>query len=275
MTYLYAILLGLVQGITEFLPISSSGHLALLQNLFRIEEADLCFDIMLHLGTLFAVCAAYLRDVRDLIWGGFGLLGWGHDRRRKNPAAKKRRRMAILVLAATVPTALGLLLKSSVETLSGNTIVVALMLIITGFVLKFSDSRSRGRREEESMSVLDGILIGLAQALAVLPGISRAGLTISAGRLRGFSSEYAVKYSFLISIPVVIGAALLEVFDMITAGIDTALLPYYLVGMLVSAVSGYFCIRMVRNLAARSKFGWFAYYCWGAAIVALVLTLVA
>ena len=275
MSYLTAVLLGVVQGIAEFLPISSSGHLALLQNIFHIEEADLLFDVMLHIGTVLAVIFTYKRDVQDLIRGGLGLIGMGKDRRRKTPKARQRRHMAVFVIVGSFPLLLAIPLKSWVETMSENTIFVGVMLIITGLILYLTGKYAGREKAEDKVSLLDVLLVGLGQVVAVIPGISRSGTTISVGMLRGMPKTYAVKFSFLLSIPAVLGAAVLELAEAVSMGIDVSRIPACLLGMLASMVAGYFSIRLLRWSAARSKLGGFAYYCWGAGIVALLLSLVA
>ena len=275
MSYLTAVLLGLVQGITEFLPISSSGHLALLQNIFHIEEADLMFDVMLHLGTLLAVVMTYKNDVKAMFRGGFGLLGIGKDARSRKPTAWARKRMAMLIIIGTLPLFLVLPFRNVLSNLAGSSVFVGAMLLVTGLVLYLSDRYAKPRKDLQHISVLDVLLVGLGQALAVVPGISRSGTTISMGMLRGFQKTFAVKFSFLLSVPAVIGGVILSLIDAVRLGFDLGMLPLYAVGMLAAAISGYFCIRLLRWTAARSRFGGFAYYCWGAGIVALLLSLVA
>ncbi len=275
MTYLTAILLGLVQGIAEFLPVSSSGHLTLLQNIFHIEGADLMFDVLLHVGTLLPILLVYRRDVRAIARGSLSLFGLGRDAHKKTPAARQRRRMAAFIVFGTLPLLPGLLFRSFARTLSGSTVFVGVMLLINGGILWLADRLSRQTKQETHITLADALLIGLGQVIAIFPGISRSGVTISLGMLRGFPRKFAVKLSFLLSIPAVIGAAILSFAETVSLGFDPGLLPMYLTGMLAAAVSGYFCIRLLRWVAARSRFGGFAYYCWGAGIVALLLSLVA
>lgn len=275
MTYLTAVLLGLVQGITEFLPISSSGHLVLLQNIFHIEGADLIFDVMLHVGTLFPIFLVYRRDLRRARKGLSVIGGGGAERARGSAALKEGRRLAIFLLVGTLPLLLGLLLKGTAEKLSGSSAFIGVMLLITGGVLYAAGRFSRREKSEKDISLLDVILVGLAQALAVLPGLSRSGLTISAGLLRGFPKRFAVKFSFLLSVPAVIGAALISLVEAVRLGFDVGLLPMYLAGMAAAAVSGYFAIRLLRWITSRGSIGGFAYYCWGAGIVSILLSLVA
>lgn len=275
MTYLTAVLLGLLQGITEFLPISSSGHLALLQHIFHIEGADLMFDVLLHLGTLLPVLWMFRKDVRYVRRGLGGLIGVGHDRGRNTPRAKENRRLAVFVLVATLPMLLALLLRNAAQSLMDNTALVGALLLVNGGVLYLAGRFGSAEKPEKAISLLDVLLVGLGQIFAVLPGISRSGVTISIGLLRGFPKGFAVKFSFLLLIPAVLGAAVIGIVQAVTLGFDVGMLPMYLAGMAASAVSGYFAIRLLRWVAGRSGVGGFAYYCWGAGIVALLLSLVA
>ncbi len=275
MSWLTAVLLGLVQGITEFLPVSSSGHLALLQNLFQVEEADLFFDCLLHLGTLIAVVAAYRRDVRAVIRGGLGIIGIGRDRGRTTKKNADRRRMAVFIVVGTVPLLLVLPVRSHVTALYYNTPFICLMLMVTGLVLYLTDRYTAGTRTVREASAGSALLVGLSQVIAVIPGISRSGMTISMGMVCGYRRNYAVRFSLLLSIPAVLGAAIVSFAGALQTGIDGSLWLQYLLGMLAAAVSGFFCIRVLKYLAARSNFGGLAYYCWGAGIVGLLLSLIA
>lgn len=180
------------------------------------------------------------------------------------------KRLCVLVLLAAVPMLLTIPLVGKVNEIAGSTVVVGILMLLNGFIIHISDRRV-GRKEQKDMSVLDALLIGLGQIVSVLPGISRTGITVSVAQGRGLSRSYAVRFSFLLSIPVVLGAVIVQA---VQVGFRSEMLPLYLVGMMVSAVSGYFSIRLVKWLAARSNFGSFAYYCWGAGIVSLILSLV-
>ncbi len=272
MSYLSAIFLGLVQGLAEFLPISSSGHLAFFQNFFQLEEADLFFDVLLHLGTLIAVFAAYWSDIVALIRAFFGLFQKNRTTAQQR-AARPDLRMILLIIIATLPLILILPIKKKVETLYSNTIFIGFALIVTGLILFLSDRISHGKKTIREATIADALFVGVGQALAVVPGLSRSGTTISAGLVRGFHREFAVKFSFLLSIPAVLGANLLSLIDAVKAGIDTSLLPVYLVGVLVAMVSGYAAIRLLKFIASKSSFGGFAYYCWGAGLVTLILSM--
>lgn len=275
MSFLTAALLGLVQGITEFLPISSSGHLALLQNFFHIDEADVLFDVLLHLGTLVAVCVAYRRDISGAARGALGLVGLGRDRGRTTRRNLERRRLAILLILGTLPLLLAFPLKGLVVGLYEKPVLVSVLLMGNGGILFFADRLSKGGRLMQDAKFSHGLLVGLSQVAAVFPGISRSGATISAGLLCGFRRSFAVRFSFLLSIPAVLGATLVSFVDAVQTGVTLGALPVYLCGMLTAMVSGYFSIRLLRYVAAQSNFGGFAYYCWGAGIVSLILSLIA
>ena len=184
MSFLTAVLLGLVQGIAEFLPVSSSGHLVLLQNIFNVEEADLLFDVLLHLGTLTAVVAVYWRDIRGVIRGGFGLIGIGPDKGRTTRKNFNRRRMALFLIIGSLPLVLAMLVKDYVEIMYHSTALVSLTLMINGLILFFSDRFSRGTRTLQDARGFHALAVGLAQVLAVVPGLSRSGWTARAWRSR-------------------------------------------------------------------------------------------
>ena len=276
MTYISSILMGILQGIAEFLPISSSGHLALFQHFFsaeNYEETQMFFTVLLHLGTLISVFIYYWRDVVDLIreffLGVASLFSKGEGRGTQSPPPAPR--LVLLIIVATLPLFLILPVKDTVEAAMNNATFVSFALLVTGFILYFSDRMARGKKTAKTTTVLDAVLVGFAQALGTLPGISRSGATISAGMLRGFDRTFAVRFSFLMSMPAVLGANILSLKDVIEANaFHMELLPVYLVGTVVAAVVGYFAIRLVNLLANKGKFGAFAWYCWIVGAVSLV-----
>ena len=272
-----AILLGLVQGIAEFLPISSSGHLSILQNLFELNTAEgghLFFDVLLHLGTLISVCVVYRRDIVEIFREVVATI-----REIKHPSPEERRpssarRLIFMIVIATLPLLVALPFKGFVETLYSNTFFIGAALLLTGVILYISDKVASGKKTAKNMTVKDAVIIGACQALAIVPGLSRSGTTITAGVMTGLNREFAVKFSFLISLPAILGANLMELFGALKEGIDTSLMPAYLIGTAVAMVSGFFAINLVRTLSRRGKFGKFAYYCWGVGILAILLTIV-
>nr|WP_325299777.1 undecaprenyl-diphosphate phosphatase [uncultured Oscillibacter sp.] len=273
LTLLSSVLLGVIQGVTEFLPVSSSGHLAIAEHLLNVSGASASppfFDVLLHLGTLFAVFAAYWEDIRDMVLEFFyGVSDLVHRTtpRRVPPA----RRMILLIIVGTLPLFAVLPIKDTIESLGDNMYFVASALLATGCLLFASDHVRRGRKTEKSATMLDALLVGVGQALATCPGISRSGTTITAGCFVGFDRKFAVRYSFLMSIPAILGANILSLKDTLEGDILWAEVPIYLVGVAVSAVVGYACIRLIRLVADKGKFGFFAYYCWLAGIVTLAL----
>lgn len=278
LTYITSAILGLVQGVAEFLPISSSGHLSLAQNLLGVLDSaqqDLFFDLLLHLGTLIAVFVVYFRDIAELLRDFFGILCNLFTRSDKpRHETSSHARMVLLLIVATLPLVPILLVKGYVETLYSNTLFIGVALLVTGTLLFLSDRINRGRKTARNATLVDALLIGCGQAIAVVPGLSRSGTTISVGMMRGLDRKFAVRFSFLLSIPAILGANILSIGDAVKAGIDPKLIPIYLVGVLVAAVSGFFAIKLVNFLAQEGKFGRFSYYCWAVGLIAIVATLV-
>ncbi len=273
MTYLTAFLLGLVQGVAEFLPISSSGHLAIAQNLLHIEGAGSVpefFDVLLHLGTLIAVFAAYWKDICEMVVEFFRGIGDLAHRSTPSPVPPARR-LILLIVVGTLPLFAVLPIRKAVQGLSDNMVFVGAALIVTGFLLFLCDRVRKGRKTERSATWLDALLVGVGQAVATLPGVSRSGMTITAGCFAGYERRFAVRFSFLLSIPAVLGANILSIGDAVKAGINGAEVPMYLVGVVTAAVVGYLCIRLLKYVADKGRFGAFAYYCWAVGILTLVL----
>ena len=276
MTILQSLFLGLVQGIAEFLPISSSGHLSVFQNLFGLNAAgedQLLFDVLLHLGTLVAVVVVYWNEIVTIVKECVELVrGIGHP----VPGEKKRLkgvRLLLMIIFATLPLILVLPIHDSVEKLYYSTAFIGIAFLATGGMLYCADRMPRGSRTERNMRVTDALLIGLCQALATMPGLSRSGTTITAGIATGLDRRFALKFSFLISIPAVLGANLISLIKAFKAGVDWSLVPTYLLGMIVAMITGYFALNLLRYIARKGKFGWFAYYCWFAGAVTLLLTI--
>ena len=278
MSIITAIFLGLVQGVTEFLPVSSSGHLSIFQNLFHLnyeESEHLFFDVLLHLGTLIAVGFVYreelLRMIKETVAFAAGKSDteYGEDG-RFTPSVRN----VFLLLVSTLPLILVLPFYSKVETLYYKTGFIGIALLVTGGLLYVADKISVGRKNEKTATIMDAVLVGIGQAIAVIPGLSRSGTTITVALSRGYRRDYAVKFSFLLSIPAVLGSFLVSLMDAFRAGITWSLIPVYLVGMVVATVSGYFAIRLVKYLVDNSKFGKISYYCWGMGVLTIILSLI-
>ncbi len=277
MTLLQAFILGIVQGLTEFLPISSSGHLVIGQHLFGLQHADLAFDVSVHVGTLGAVVVFFRRDILAILTA---LAHWRPSRPKATaaiPESNAEIRLAALILIGSIPTALiGLAMKRYEETLFASPLIAGVMLIITGCVLyltrrpQISALADPGsKRPMNAISVRDSLLIGIVQGLAVMPGISRSGATIATGLFAGLAPQAAARFSFLLSIPAVAGAALLVLADAFTQG-QIALAPC-LAGGLTALVVGYAALALLVYLIKQGKLFTFAPYCWIAGIAAIAL----
>ena len=276
MSWLSAVVLGLVQGIAEFLPISSSGHLAIAEHLLNLQGASEIppfYDVLLHLGTLVAVFAAYWDEIRDMIVELF--VGIGDLIHRTTPkAVPPARRMILLVIVGTLPLFAMVPFRRFFEGLGDNMYFIGGALIFTGLLLFLSDRVRRGRKTEKTARLIDALAVGVGQAVALCPGVSRSGMTITAGCFVGFERKFAVRFSFILSIPAILGANILSIKDAVDAGIDWSEMPMYLIGVAVAAATGYLCIRLLRMIADRGRFGAFAYYCWIVGALVLIFTII-
>lgn len=272
MTAKLAVLLGIVQGLTEFLPVSSSGHLVLVQTFFggSNPEADyMLFDVLLHFGTLVSVFIAFWGDIRELIIEFFGWVGSGFKLE-----GHAYRRFIVMVLITIVPMFPVLLVKDQLDALFSNTMFVGCALLVTAFVLLLSERAPRLHKDAANASWLDALLVGCAQAVAVVPGISRSGSTICAGLFRGFSRDFAVRFAFIMSLPVVFGANLLEVGDALAQAESTGIpLHLYAIGIFASMVSGLLAIRLIRLVTNKGHFRPFVIYCGLVGVLSIVSTL--
>lgn len=271
-----AILLGLVHGITEFLPVSSSGHLAILNNLFGLTTAEnghLLFDVLLHVGTLCALLVVYAKDFRAMAVETLSLMHLGPEAevvRARRPGA----RLFFMLVLATLPLFLILPVKSRLDALYDRSIFIGITLILSGCVLYVADRMRPGSKTVGGMTLLDALLIGVCQCAAVIPGLSRPGTTITAGIATGLEREFAVKFSFLLSVPAVLGASILTLVDALREGVDWGSVPAYLIGMAAAMIAGTGAILLMRALAKRARFGGFAYYCWVVGALSIILTMI-
>ena len=264
MSYFEAIILGLVQGLAEFLPISSSGHLALLQQAFGIhEDKVLLFAVLLHVGTLISVFIVYWKDIWELIvelcltirdlCTGKGL----------RLAERPIRKLGVMIIVATIPTAIiGLVFSDFFDSLYNSVIPIGVGLIITGFLLIFAEKKGEGNRGIQQRNFLNAIFIGLVQGVGICPGISRSGSTLFGSLICNLDRKFAVKFVFLISIPSILGSAVLEAPAALEAGVTAAEVGPVLVGMLVAAVSGLVAIKTMIKIVSDKKLSYFSYYVW-------------
>ena len=271
MTYFEATILGLVQGLAEFLPISSSGHLALLQNWFGIDETKvLLFTVLLHVGTLISVFIMYWKDIWELIIE-LGLtikdLCTGKGLKMEERPVRK---LGVMIIVATIPTAIiGLLFNDFFDSLYTSVIPIGIGLIITGFLLVLAERKGESSRGIKEMNLRNAIFVGTVQGIAICPGISRSGSTLFGSLICNLDRKFAVKFEFLISIPSILGSAILEAPAAIEAGISLSQLGPVLWGMLVAAVSGVVAIKSMIKIVSDKKLSIFSYYVWilGLAVV--------
>ncbi len=256
-----AIILGLVQGLTEFLPVSSSGHLVISQVLLGVEEPGITFEVLVHFGTFFSVICIFWQDLKKVF---FGFL--------KNEGERK---LLLLLLISVVPTGLmGIFLESFFESIFQSFTTVGFMLLITGGIIWLVSYLPAGNKDVQKMNAMDAILISFAQGLAIIPGISRSGSTITAALARKLSMETAIKFSFLMSLPVILGATLLELKEVISVGFDEALIFPYFVATATAFFSGVLAIKVFIKLLKARKFYYFSCYCWllGSLVIYLAFT---
>ncbi len=264
MSYLESVVLGLVQGLAEFLPISSSGHLALLQQWFGIEEDKvLLFAVMLHVGTLISVFIVYWRDIWELIvelgitikdiFTGKGL------RLKERPV----RKLGVMIIVATIPTGIiGVLFNDFFNGLYNSVIPIGIGLIITGFLLVIAERMGDSSRGIKQMNYRNALFVGVVQGIAICPGISRSGSTLFGSLLCNLDRKFAVKFVFLISIPSILGSAVMEAPAAIKAGLEMSELGPILAGMAVAAVSGLIAIKTMIKIVSNKKLSYFSYYVW-------------
>lgn len=267
MGFFEAIVLGLVQGLTEFIPVSSSGHLVLVPWLLRWQEPTLLFDTIVHWGTLVAVLAYFWRDWWQLITAWLrGLFKWDW----RDPHA---RLMWLLILATAPAVVLGYVFESFFESLFGKPVWVSVFLLVTAGLLALSEWLGRRTRAASDLCWLDALVIGLAQAAAIAPGISRSGATISAGLLRGLKRPDAARFSFLLATPVVFGAGLLKLKDAVSGSAGQGDLFPSAVGFVVAAASGYLAIRFLLRYLERHSLYLFSAYCVWVGVSCLIVAL--
>jgi undecaprenyl-diphosphatase len=269
---LQAILLGIVQGLTEFLPVSSSGHLLLGQYFLGLDQErfGLSFDAAIHTGTVLAVVTYFWRDLLNMALAFVRSLGKRGSDRFADPDA----RMAYLVIAATIPAGIiGLLFQDFFETAVRSPWIVVFNLVLVGVLFIVGENVGRKSREASKLTLREAVGIGLAQACALVPGISRSGATITLGLFLGLRRDQAARFSFLMSVPITTAAALLSLQNAASEGMDTQKALMFLAGSLSAAAVGYLAIRFLLAYLNRHSLGVFAYYRFGLAAVVAVLLL--
>lgn len=290
MSVLKAIGMGVLQGLTEFLPVSSSGHLAIFKCIFKMDtETGVLFDVLLHVATLIAICIVYYRDLVRLILEFCGMIkdifenlitffkgrGSLDEKPYRQVISNPFRRFVLMIIISTIPTGiLGYLLKDVVEFAGSNLLIPGICLICTGIIIMFSDFLQIGAKKMKDANYGDAFGVGVAQGIATLPGLSRSGTTIAACLLCGFDRKFAAKYSFIMSIPAILGALVLELSDIKNETITSGDVGCYLIGMLVAAVVGLFALKFAMSIVVNKKFKYFAYYCLTVGAICLIAFIV-
>ncbi len=273
MSVFSAILYGIIQGLTEFLPVSSSGHLALAQGIFNSEDVEtshFTFSILLHLATLVAVLIIYRNDVFPLIPAFFRMIGKVFRGKFRLSEYDDQERMTIFVIIATLPLIPAAFINKYIEAVSSYVKIVGGILIFNGILLFLSDMIKKGEKEITDIKPKNALAVGICQMIAVFPGLSRSGSTITGGRFFGFTREFAVKFSFILSIPAIIGANIMELPSLIENPIAKDNLFPYVCGMIAALVSGIVAMKLLIYIARKSNFKIFSYYCVIVGIIAVI-----
>lgn len=255
-----AILIGIVQGITEFIPISSSGHLVLAQYLLGVDQPGITFEVFLHFGSLFSVFYCFYKDIIELIISFKNLIGNIFIKKDRVPAGSDNL-LVMLIISTIITGIIGISFKGFFERLFDVPAFVTIMLIFTGLILILASICQKGKKSDIDLTYKDSIIVGLFQSLAILPGISRSGSTLCGAFISDIDTDTAVRYSFILSIPAIAGATLLEIKDIFLYGFDNCLLIPYIAGMVASAVSGIFAIKILIRVLKQKKLFYFAIYC--------------
>jgi undecaprenyl-diphosphatase len=270
MNILQTTLLGIIQGLTEFLPVSSSGHLVIFQNLLGFKEPELLLDTSLHLGTLLAVCIYFRSDLGKMLLGTWEFVYQGRTPGPQEKALRSHAALTWWVLIGTVPTGLiGFFFRHPLENLFGSISLVAVMLLVTGTVVGLTKFKPGNAGKGRRLGYLASLAIGAAQGLAIIPGISRSGATIACGLFLGLERETAGRFSFLLSIPAIVGAVLLQLKDGRISGIGLSPL---LCGFFSSAVVGLFALKVLMGMVRKGHLSYFAPYCWALGVLVLLIT---
>lgn len=274
MSIIESIILGVFQGVAEFLPISSSGHLALLQHLFGIKEGNLFFAEMLHFGTLISIVIVYFNDIMKIVVDMLKLIGDLLKGRKINKLTTHQR-LGLLIIVGSIPTAIiGLTLEDYFESLYTSILPIGIALMVTGTLLWIVEKKKFQNKQAEHMTFLDSIFIGICQGIAIIPGISRSGSTIVAGLYRGLDKSFATEYSFLLALPATFGAFLLGIRQVIKEGSGLIFDFPLILGVGLSAIVGVISIKLLIKLIKKNKLYYFSYYLWIVGLITIVSQLV-
>ncbi len=266
-----AIILGIIQGLTEFLPVSSSAHLVFMTDILGLPQ-NVAFDTLLHIGTLVAVVAYFWKDLIQIISSFISsLLDILRGKFKEGLEEKPFKKLSWLIIVGTIPAGImGILLEKQFEALFNSVLYVGFFLIITGLLLWGAERVKLGNKDVKDISFKNALVIGVAQGIAIAPGISRSGATISAGLFSGLNRELAAKFSFLLSIPAILGAALVQVKDITTFDTSTVVL---IAGFVSAVIFGYLAIKLLLKIIKERTLMIFAYYCWIVGVAAIIISL--
>lgn len=254
-TLIEVLILAVVQGLTEWLPVSSSGHLVISQKVLGLN-LPLIYSVMLHVGTLIVVLVVFWKDIAEIIRALV-----------KRDFETEEGKLALFIAVGSVPIAIiGFVFYDFLKSLFSNLLAVGLALLITGWVLFFSEKRIGNRK----MGILDSLLIGLAQGVTIIPGISRSGVTVATGLLRRVDKAIAFKYSFLLSVPAILGATAMESRELVVGNVN--MVPLFL-GTIISMIVGYVSLKLLQKIVMNEKFHLFAYYCWTVGLAIILFTI--
>ncbi len=272
MDIIQAIILGIVQGLTEFLPVSSSAHLVFMTDILNLPQ-NVAFDTVLHLGTLVAVVGYFWKDVVKIIISFISsILDLFRGKFKEGLKEEPFKKLSWLIIIGTIPAGLaGVLLEKQFEAFFNSIFYVGIFLIITGILLWAAERVKPGHKDVKDMTLKNAIVIGIFQAIAIAPGISRSGATISAGLFSGLNRELAARFSFLLSIPIILAAAVFQMKDITTFDISTSVL---LTGFLASLIFGYLAIKLLLKIIKERTLLIFVYYCWIVGIISIILSFV-
>ena len=268
-----AIIIGLVQGLTEFLPVSSSAHLIFAQQALGVSDVGLAFDVLMHVGTLVAVIVYFFNDIVNMIKGFLLSLvdlknGNFMGEIKKDPYKK----LAWLTILATIPVGVvGVLFNDMIESMFQGLTIPAFLLLVTGCLLYASQRMNSGRIDVRNVTIKEALIMGCGQALAILPGLSRSGTTIAAGLFAGLDKEFAAKFSFILSIPAILGAAVFQLKDLSGGNIE---IGACIAGFVVAVISGYLAISVLLKIVREKSLDIFAYYCWIVGLIVLIGSLI-
>ena len=291
MKFLQAIIMGLVQGITEFIPVSSSGHLAVIKALFGFEtDTGVLFDVLLHVATIVAICVVYYKDIMRLVVEFVGIVRdvcvnasilakaiAGNNTQEKyiRVISNAYRRFVLLLVVSTVPTGLiGVLINDVVDFATGNLLITGICFISTALIVMMSDYLPEGGKRLKEVNYADAFGVGIAQGIATLPGLSRSGVTITASLLCGFDRKFAAKYSFIMSIPAIMGALILELTEIGEETITAGDVGCYLMGMVIAAIVGVFILKFLLGLIHKKSLKYFSFYCLGMGFLSIIIYII-